>query len=38
MIWPMTMRLRDSVLQPHDASCACVKQAAAPHGPFGSYA
>ena len=36
MIWPITKRARVVVEQP--VTCDCVKQAAAPHGPFGAVA
>jgi hypothetical protein len=36
MIWPITNRDRAVLEQP--VTCACVKHAAAPHGPFGAIA
>ena len=36
MIWPITKRARVVLEQP--VTCDCVKQAAAPQGPFGAVA
>jgi hypothetical protein len=36
MIWPITIRAR--VVDEHPVTCACVKHAAAPQGPFGAVA
>ena len=36
MIWPITKRARVVLAQP--VTCDCVKQAAAPQGPFGAVA
>jgi hypothetical protein len=38
MIWPITKRSRCKLEPEQEVTCACVKQAAAPQGPFGAVA